>query len=391
MQTPAKPDIRPANPNFSSGPCAKRPGWTPAVLADALVGRSHRSKPAAARIAELLERHRRVLGLPDGHRIGLVGGSDTAAVELALWNLLGPRGVDVLAWESFGGQWKSDVQRQLKLANARFFIAPYGEIPNLKAIDFDRDVVFTWNGTTSGVRVPAGDWIPSGRQGLTICDATSAVFAMDIPWDKIDVATYSFQKVLGGEAQHGVLILGPRAIERLESHTPAWPVPRMFDIKANGKLAPSFATGGSLNTPSMLVIEDALDGIKWAESIGGTPALIAKSEANLAAIAAWVANSSWARFMAADPAIRSCTSICLKFASPWFESLDDKRQNDVAKRVAALLEKEGVAYDINSYRDAPPGLRIWGGATVATADIQALLPWLDWAYATVAAESATAA
>ena len=391
MQTPAKPDVRPANPNFSSGPCAKRPGWTPAVLADALVGRSHRSKPAAARIAELLAGHRRVLGLPDGHQIGLVGGSDTAAVELALWNLLGPRGVDVLAWESFGAQWKSDVQRQLKLADARFFIAPYGEIPDLKAVDFDRDVVFTWNGTTSGARVPNADWIPADRKGLSICDATSAVFAMDIPWDKIDVATYSFQKVLGGEAQHGVLILGPRAIERLERYTPAWPVPRLFNIKADGKLAASFATGGSLNTPSMLVIEDALDGIKWAEAIGGTPALIAKSEANLAAIAAWVVKSPWATFMAADPAIRSCTSICLKFASPWFESLDDRRQAEVARKVAALLEKEGVAYDVNSYRDAPPGLRIWGGATVATADIQALLPWLDWAYATVAADMASAA
>ena len=391
MQIIAKPDMRPANPNFSSGPCAKRPGWTPMVLADALVGRSHRSKPAVARIGELLERHRRVLGLPAGHQIGLVGGSDTAAVELVLWALLGPRGVDVLAWDAFGSQWKTDVQRQLKLADARFFIAPYGEIPDLRTIDFDRDVVFTWNGTTSGVRVPNADWIPDDRRGLTICDATSAVFAMDIPWDKIDVATYSFQKVLGGEAQHGVLILGPRAIERLAQYTPAWPLPRLFNIKADGKLTPAFATGGSLNTPSMLVIEDALDGIKWAEAIGGTPALIAKSETNLKVIADWVATSPWARFMAADPAIRSCTSICLKFASPWFAGLDDKGQDTVAKKVAALLDKEGVAYDVGSYRDAPPGLRIWGGATVETADIRALLPWLDWAYATVEAELVKAA
>ena len=386
-----KPSTRPRVPLFSSGPCAKRPGWTPDVLKDAALGRSHRGKIGKAKLVEVIDRTRALLGVPKDYRIGIVAASDTGAVEMALWSLLGARGVDVLAWESFGKGWVSDVLKELKLKAARAIEAGYGALPDLKKVDFARDVVFTWNGTTSGVRVPDGKWIPADRQGLTICDATSAVFAMDMPWDKLDVVTYSWQKVLGGEAQHGMIILSPRAVARLEAYEPAWPMPKIFRMAKGGKLAEGIFKGETINTPSLLCVEDVLDAMKWAEGVGGLKGLIARSEANLAAVAAWVDETSWVDFLAERPDIRSCTSICLKFADPWFAGLDAERQAAVAKDVAGRLEKEGVAFDIGSYRDAPPGLRIWGGATVETADIKALLPWLDWAYAEVKTAAPAAA
>ena len=368
-----KPDQRPANPNFSSGPCAKRPGYTPAVLSGAMLGRSHRAAAPKARLAEVIERSRAILGMPADWRLGIVPASDTGAVEMALWSLLGARGVDVLAFESFGAGWANDVSKQLRLADARVLSAPYGRLPDLGAVDFSRDVVFPWNGTTSGVRVPNGDWIARDRQGLTICDATSAAFAMRLAWDRLDVVTWSWQKVLGGEAAHGMLALSPRAVERLVNYTPPWPLPKIFRLTSGGKLIEGVFKGETINTPSMLCVEDALDGLCWAESVGGLDGLVARCEANLAAVARWVARTGWTDFLAEDAATRSCTSICLK----------------APKEIAAVLEKEGVAYDIASYRDAPPGLRIWGGATVETADIEALLPWLEWAHGVVA-ESATA-
>jgi phosphoserine aminotransferase len=375
-----KPDRRPQVPHFSSGPCAKRPGWSVEALHGAAVARSHRSQDGRAKLAEVIERSRNLLRLPADYRLGIVPGSDTGAVELALWSLLGPRGVDLLVWESFGKGWVADVVGQLKLADVRRFDADYGDLPDLERIDAARDVVFTWNGTTSGVRVPNGDWIPADREGLTICDATSAVFAMDLPWHKLDVVTWSWQKVLGGEAAHGMIALGPRAVARLESHVPAWPLPKLFQLTRAGKLIEGIFRGDTINTPSLLCVEDALDGLRWAESIGGLPALIDRSEANLAAVAQWVADSDWIDFLARDPATRSCTSICLKLIDPWFAGLDAKSQVGVAGRIAALLEEMGVAYDIGAYRDAPPGLRLWGGATVEAADLAALCPWLDWAY-----------
>jgi phosphoserine aminotransferase len=378
-----KPDRRPKIPHFSSGPCAKRPGWSVEELQRAAVARSHRSQDGRAKIAEVIERSRNLLGLPADYRLGIVPGSDTGAVELALWSLLGPRGVDLLAWESFGKGWVADVVGQLKLSDVRRFEADYGDLPDLGRIDAARDIVFTWNGTTSGVRVPNGDWIPADRDGLTICDATSAVFAMDLPWDKLDVVTWSWQKVLGGEAAHGMIALGPRAVARLESHVPAWPLPKLFQLTRAGKLVEGIFRGDTINTPSLLCVEDALDGLRWAESIGGLPALIGRSEANLDAVAQWVGASNWIAFLARDPAARSCTSICLKLIDPWFAGLDAKSQVGVAGRIAALLEEMGVAYDIGGYRDAPPGLRLWGGATVETADLAALCPWLDWAYSCV--------
>jgi phosphoserine aminotransferase len=387
----ARPTRRPQNPCFSSGPCAKRPGWTAAALDDALVGRSHRSKPGKARLADVLDRSRALLGLPADYRIGIVPASDTGAVEMVLWSLLGERGTDVLAWESFGSGWVNDVTRQLRLVDVRVFEAPYGELPDLTQVDWSRDVVFTWNGTTSGVRVPNGDWIPADREGLSICDATSAAFAMPLPWDKLDVVTYSWQKVMGGEAQHGVLILGPRAVERLQSYTPPWPMPKIFRMTSGGKLIEGIFRGETINTPSMLCVEDALDGLKWGESIGGAAALAARSEANLAAIAGWVDRTPWVDFLAADPKIRSCTSVCLSIVDPWFAALSADQQASIPKRIEALLEAENVAYDINGYRDAPPGLRIWAGATVEAADLDALFPWLDWAFATAKAELAAAA
>jgi phosphoserine aminotransferase len=390
MTTLQKPATRPANPNFSSGPCAKRPGWSPAALTDALVGRSHRSKPGKARINTVVGKSRALLGLPDDYRIGIVPASDTGAVEMALWSLLGQRGVEMLAWESFGSGWVTDVAKQLKLKDCRTLTAPYGELPDLTQVDFDCDVVFTWNGTTSGVCVPDGDWIPADRDGLTVCDATSAAFAMDLPWDKLDVVTYSWQKVLGGEAQHGILILSPRAVERLETYTPPWPLPKIFRMTKGGKLIDGIFKGETINTPSMLAVEDALDALTWAETIGGLDALKARTRANLTAVEAWVAKTDWVDFLAGDPASRSSTSICLKVVADWFTALPDDAQAKAAKRMVALLDDEGVAFDIGAYRDAPPGLRLWGGATVETADMQALLPWLDWAAATVQAELAQA-
>lgn len=323
--------------------------------------------------------------------MGIVPASDTGAVEMALWSLLGQRPIDILAWESFGQEWVKDVVDELKFPDVRLMKAPYGSLPSLEQVDFDKDVVFLWNGTTSGVRVPNGDWIKSDRQGLTICDATSAVFAMDVPWDKLDVVTYSWQKVLGGEAQHGVIVLSPRAVERLESYQPAFPLPKLFRMTQKGKLIEGIFKGDTINTPSMLCVEDALDGLIWAESIGGLPGLISRSEANLAAISRWVEQSDWAAFLAEKPETRSCTSICLKIVDSWFTAQSPEDQAKCAKKLAKLLEKQQVAYDIAPYRAAPPGLRIWGGATVETADIEALLPWLDWAYATVKAELAAVA
>ena len=387
----AHPARRPQNPCFSSGPCAKRPGWSPSVLADALVGRSHRSGPGKARLADVLDRSRTLLGVPDDYRIGIVPASDTGAVEMALWSLLGARGTDVLAWESFGSGWVTDITKQLKLEDVRILEAPYGALPDLAQADWSRDVVFTWNGTTSGVRVPNGDWIPDDRAGLSICDATSAAFAMALPWDKLDVATYSWQKVMGGEAQHGVLVLSPRAVERLENYVPPWPMPKIFRLTSGGKLNEGIFRGETINSPSMVCVEDALDGLTWAESIGGAAALLARSNDNLAAIEDWVAQTDWVSFLASDPANRSCTSVCLSIVDPWFLSLAPDGQAAIPKKIDALLEKENVAYDINGYRDAPPGLRIWAGATIETDDLVALFPWLDWAFASAKANVVAAA
>ncbi|MBW8270969.1 phosphoserine transaminase [Caldovatus aquaticus] len=381
-----KPDVRPANPRFSSGPCTKRPGWSLAALEGALLGRSHRAAAPKARLAEVIERSRAILGMPADWRLAIVPASDTGAVEMALWSLLGPRGVDVLAFESFSTDWATDVTKQLKLTDVRVFKAPYGRLPDLSAVDPARDLVFVWNGTTSGVRVPDGDWISPEREGLAICDATSAAFAMRLPWDRLDVVTWSWQKVLGGEAAHGMLALSPRAAERLESYTPPWPLPKIFRMTKGGRINEGLFRGETINTPSMLCVEDALDGLRWAESIGGLAALIARSEANLAAVARWVERTPWVDFLAEDPRTRSCTSICLRIVAPWFVALPAERQAAAAKRLVAILEKEGVALDAGAYRDAPPGLRLWGGATVETADIEALLPWLDWAFARVEAE-----
>jgi phosphoserine aminotransferase len=380
MDAMTRPAVRPANPCFSSGPCAKRPGWSPETLRTALTGRSHRSKPGKARLEDAIARTRAVLRVPDGHRIGIVPASDTGAVEMALWSMLGPRGVDVLVWESFGEGWQTDIVKQLKLSDVRTLKADYGELPDLRQADTDRDVVFAWNGTTSGVRVPNGDWIKPDRQGLTICDATSAAFAQDLPWDRLDVVTFSWQKVLGGEAAHGILILGPRAVERLESHTPPWPMPKIFRMTKGGKLNEGIFKGETINTPSMLCVEDYIDALRWAEGVGGLPGLKARADANLHAVAEWVAASDWAGFLARDPATRSNTSVCLKIVDPWFTAKPADEQAALAKEVASLLEKQEAAFDVGAYRDAPPGLRIWCGATVEAADIQALLPWLDWAW-----------
>ena len=376
----AAPATRPARPHFSSGPCAKRPGWSVDGLADAMTGRSHRAGPAKARIQEVSDRSRAILGMPNDWKLGLVPGSDTGAVEIALWSLLGARGVDLVAWESFGSGWVSDVVKQLQLEDVRKHEADYGELPDLSALDFDRDVVFTWNGTTAGVCVPNGDWIPADREGLVICDATSAAFAMELAWDKLDVVTWSWQKVLGGEAAHGMLALSPRAVERLESYTPPWPMPKVFRLTKNGKLNASIFEGSTINTPSMLCVEDALDALRWAESLGGLEGLLARTRANLAAVERWVESSEWAEFLCADPANRSSTSICLKISDPWAEGRDDAEVSKTIKAAAKKLDQEGIAFDINSYRDAPTGLRLWGGATVDTADLEALFPWLDWAW-----------
>ncbi|GAB3121334.1 phosphoserine transaminase [Novispirillum itersonii] len=385
---PAKPAVRPANPNFSSGPCAKRPGWTPDALSGALLGRSHRAKPGKAKLKEVIDRHRALLGIPEDYRIGIVPASDTGAMEMVLWSMLGARGVDVLAWETFGKTWASDIRKELKLTDVRYMDAAYGHLPDLAAADWSRDVVFTWNGTTSGVRVPDGDWIADDRDGLAICDATSAVFAMDLPWQKLDVVTWSWQKVLGGEAAHGMLVISPKAAERLKTYSPAWPVPKIFRMTKGAELIEGIWEGDTINTPSMLAVEDVIDALKWAEDIGGTKALIAKSEASLAVVAEWVARSDWASFLPVVENTRSCTSVCLTITAPWFTALSAEAQTKAAKRLVALLDAEGVGFDLGSYRDAPPGIRIWTGATVETADVAALLPWLDWAAATVAAEVA---
>jgi len=375
-----KPNKRPKRPHFSSGPCAKHPGWKLDLLADAEVGRSHRSKPGRAKLLEVIERSRRVLGIPDDYRLGIVPASDTGAMEMVLWSMLGARGVDILAWESFGSQWVNDVIAQLELHNAEAWVADYGELPDLREIHFRNDVVFTWNGTTSGVRIPDGDWIPDDRAGLTICDATSAVFAMELPWEKLDVVTWSWQKVLGGEAGHGMLCISPRAVERLESFKPPRPLPKIFRLTKGGKLIEGIFRGDTINTPSMLCVEDAIDALRWVESIGGCDEVRRRSEANLAVIAEWVERSSWANFLASQPETRSCTSVCLQIADPWFQSLEPDEQSAIAKKIASKLDEERIAFDIGSYRDAPPGLRIWAGATVEKSDLQALLPWLDWAY-----------
>lgn len=386
-----KPSHRPARPLFSSGPCAKRPGWSLESLSDALLGRSHRSKPGKAKLSALIDRTRKILNIPDDYRIGIVPASDTGAVEMALWSLLGARGVDVLVWESFSQDWATDVVKQLKLADARILEADYGQIPDLRQVNWQNDVVFVWNGTTSGARVPNGDWIADDRAGLSICDATSAAFAMDLPWQKLDVVTWSWQKVLGGEGQHGMIVLSPRAVERLESYKPAWPLPKIFRLTSGGKISEGIFKGETINTPSMLCVEDQLDALDWAASVGGLPALMKRSEQNLAAIADWVAKTPWVDFLVADPAIRSCTSICIKIADADVLAKGDDVVTKVAARMAALLDSEGVAYDVAAYRSAPPGLRIWGGATIETSDITALLPWLDWAFATAKQELAVAA
>ncbi len=384
----SRPTLRPNRPFFSSGPCAKRPGWSPAALSDAWLGRSHRAAGGKAKLAEVIERSRAILGIPADYRIGIVPASDTGAVEMALWSMLGARGVDMLAWESFGEGWASDVVKQLKLKDVRSFTAPYGRLPDLGQVDPARDVVFTWNGTTSGVRVPDGGWLGAGREGLAICDATSAVFAMDLPWDRLDVVTWSWQKVLGGEGGHGMIVLSPRAVARLEGYVPAWPLPKIFRMTKGGKLIESIFKGETINTPSMLCVEDAIDSLKWAEEIGGLPALIERSETNLSVVEDWVSRTSWADFLATDPATRSCTSICLTLADTG--RLKGEDATAAPKKIAALLEKEGVAFDIAGYRDAPPGLRIWGGATVEAADTAALLPWIDWAWREICLPAVTA-
>ncbi|MFO1050034.1 MAG: phosphoserine transaminase [Geminicoccaceae bacterium] len=375
------PHLRPGNPNFGSGPTAKRPGWALSALEGAMLGRSHRASAPKSRLVEVIDRSRAILGIPTDYRIGILPGSDTGAFECALWSLLGARGIDVLAFESFGDGWLIDIEKELRLSDARALIAPYGELPDLAAVDPARDTVFCWNGTTSGVRVPDGSWIAEDRAGLTLCDATSAAFAMPLPWPKLDVVTWSWQKVLGGEAQHGMLVLSPRAVERLQSHRPTWPMPKLFRLTKGGKLIEGIFKGETINTPSMLAVEDALDGLRWAESMGGLPALTERCERSLAVVAAWVERSSWAAFLAKRPEIRSPTSVCLSIVDEAFAALDDTRQQSFVKDLCGLLAEQRVAFDIQSYRDAPAGLRIWCGATVETADVEALLPWLDWAYA----------
>ncbi|MFO0389241.1 MAG: phosphoserine transaminase [Alphaproteobacteria bacterium] len=386
-----KPTTKPKNPNFSSGPCSKRPGWSLDTLKGAALGRSHRAKIGKDKLAEAIELSKKVLGMPSDYLLGVVPASDTGAVEMAMWSMLGARGVDVLAWESFSSIWASDCKNQLKLKDLNVYKADFGKLPDLSKVDCNRDVVFAWNGTTSGVRVPNGDWIPDNREGLTICDATSAVFAMELPWKKLDVVTWSWQKVLGGEAAHGMLALSPRAVERLQTYSPSWPLPKIFQMTKGGKLIEGIFKGETINTPSMMCVEDVLDSLRWAQSCGNVSGLIKRSEANLKAIENWVEKCGWADFLAEDKATRSCTSICLKIVDAWYQGLSDEAKADAAKKVPSMLEKEGVAFDIGAYRDAPAGLRIWGGATVETSDIEALLPWLDWAWNEVKQTMAKAA
>lgn len=377
------PEQKPASALFSSGPCAKRPGWSLKNLEHAPLGRSHRAAIGKSRLKEAIDKTHSILGLPDNYLVGIVPGSDTGAVEMALWSLLGQRGVDMLAWESFGSGWITDVTKQLKLNDVRKIEAPYGQLPDLSLVDPARDVVFTWNGTTSGVKVPNGDWISDNRAGLTICDATSAAFAMDLPWHKLDVTTFSWQKVMGGEGAHGIIILSPRAVERLESYTPSWPLPKIFRLTKNGKLIDEIFTGATINTPSMLCVEDYIDALNWAEKIGGLKGLINRSEDNLAVLKNWVQNTDWIDFLAEKPETVSNTSVCLKISAKWFTDLSSEDQAAAAKKLAKLLDEQDVAYDIGAYRDAPAGLRIWAGSTIETSDLEALLPWLEWAYSEV--------
>lgn len=389
MTAHTKPGTRPANARFSSGPCAKRPGWTPEkALGNAFLGRSHRHKDGKARLKLAIDKTKAILGLPEGYHVGIVPGSDTGAFEMAMWSLLGARGVDALAWESFGKVWLTDVVKELKLDDLRVMEGEFGVLPDLAKIDFSRDVLFTWNGTTSGVRVPGSDWIPADREGLTLVDATSAVFAQPIDFSKVDVLTYSFQKVLGGEAAHGVLILSPRAVERLESYKPAWPMPKLFRMTKGGKFDAAIFQGETINTPSMLCVEDYLDALTWAESVGGHRGLIARADANAHVLYDWIDRTPWIANLAVDRATWSNTSICLRIVDP---ALSAAQQADAAKTMVSLLEREGVAYDIGSYRDAPPGLRIWCGSTVEKADVEALVPWLDWAFAEAKATLSKAA
>ena len=388
--TTSIPGQRPANPCFSSGPCAKRPGYSLQNLKDAPLGRSHRAKAGKVKLKRAIDLTREILGVPANYLIGIVPASDTGAVEMALWSLLGARGVDMLSWESFGEGWVTDVVKQLKLKDARVLKAGYGDIADLAAVNFDNDVVFTWNGTTSGVKVPNGDWIKDDRKGLTICDATSAAFAQPLDWAKLDVVTYSWQKVLGGEAAHGMLILGPRAVERLESYAPAWPLPKIFRLTNNGKLIKGIFEGDTINTPSMLCVEDYIDALQWSKSLGGLEGLIKRADGNLKVMADWVAKTDWVDFLATDAAIRSNTSVCLKIVDPAITALSAEAQAAFVKQLPALLEKEKIAYDIDGYRDAPPGLRVWCGATVEASDVAALTQWLDWAFATAKAGLAKA-
>ena len=377
----SKPALRPSNPQFSSGPCTKRPGWSTAALDGAFLGRSHRSKEGRARLKRAISKTRALLALPDDFHVGIMAGSDTGAFEAAMWSLLGARGVDVLAWESFGKGWVTDIVKQLRLTDVRVLEADYGALPDLSAVDFSRDVVFTWNGTTSGVRVPDGSWIPDAREGLTLIDATSAIFAQPIDWTKADVVTYSWQKVLGGEGAHGMLILSPRAVARLETHVPAWPMPKLFRLTKAGKLDVTIFQGDTINTPSMLCVEDYLDALSWAESVGGLTGLMARADRNAQVLFDWIAHTGWVENLARDTATRSNTSVCLRIVDPAVLALPDAAQAAFAKEIAQKLEGEGVALDIGSYRDAPAGLRIWTGATVESADLEALTPWLDWAFA----------
>ncbi len=376
-----KPAIKPKNPNFSSGPCSKRPEWSFDKLSGAMLGRSHRAAPAKAKLKEVIELHRTLLGIPADYKIGIVPGSDTGAFEMAMWSMLGVRGVDVFAWESFSGDWLKDITSHLKIEDVRAFEADYGHLPDLSQADPARDLIFVWNGTTSGARVPDGEWISDNREGLTFCDATSAVFAYDMPWDKLDVTTWSWQKVLGGEAAHGMLVLSPRAVQRLESYVPEnRPLPKVFRLTKGGKLNEGIFEGATINTPSMIAVEDCLDALNWVDHIGGLPASIRRSELNFKVIEDWVARTPWVDFLAEDAATRSTTSVCLKITDPWFAALPEAEQAAFIKLMTKMLDKEGAAYDIAGYRDAPAGLRIWCGATVSTTDLQELCPWLDWAF-----------
>ena len=387
----AKPAARPHVPYFSSGPCPKHPGWTLASLGEAALGRSHRAKLGKAKLKQAIELTRAVLELPAGYRVGIVPASDTGAVEMALWSMLGARPVTMLAWESFGEGWVSDVTKQLKLPNVKVLTADYGALPDLSTVDWTSDVVFTWNGTTSGVRVPNADWIKADRQGLTICDATSAAFAQPLDWAKLDVVTFSWQKALGGEAAHGMLVLSPRAVERLETYKPAWPLPKIFRMTKSGKINEGIFVGETINTPSMLCVEDYLDALNWAKSVGGLKALIARADANTKVLADWKARTPWIDFLAKNPATRSNTSVCMKFVDPAITSLTEDAQADFSKKLVALVEKENAGFDFAYYRDAPAGLRIWCGATVEARDVELLTQWIDWAFAETKAQLAKAA